>query len=102
MVCYHGDFWLREDYRSSGMSNILARFALASALLRWSPDYVIGFMPRPIAFKGLAEREGYMHCEPGTLYWRRAGTEKDFEAFMVWMGREDLNFLLTIPVAGMA
>ena len=101
MVCYHGDFWLDEKYRGSGVSNILARFALASSFLRWSPDYVIGFMPRPIAFKGLAEREGYMHSEPGCLYWHRSDNNKVLEGFMVWMGREDISHLLTIPVAGM-
>lgn len=100
-VCYHGDFWLDERHRSTGLSSILARFALASCLLRWSPDYVIGFMPRPIAFKGLAEREGYMHSEPGCLYWHRADNNKVLEGFMVWMGREDISHLLTIPLHGL-
>jgi len=100
-VCYHGEFWLSGAYRNTGLSCILARFALASAQLRWAPDYVIGFMPRPLAFKGLAEREGYMHSEPGCLYWHRADTGKDLEGFMVWMGREDIRHLMTIPLSGL-
>ncbi len=99
-VGYHGDFWLSSDYRGTGMCNILARFALASGLLRWSPDYVIGFMINPIALKGLAEREGYMHSEPGALFWHLANSDKVIETFMVWMAREDINHLQTIPLQG--
>ncbi|MCK4711834.1 MAG: hypothetical protein KAT26_03025 [Marinosulfonomonas sp.] len=101
-VCYHGDFWLSGDYRGTGVVSVLARFALASALLKWSPDFVIGLMIRPIAFKGLAEREGYMHSEPGCLYWHRADNDAVLEIFMVWMGREDISHLLTIPLQGLA
>lgn len=101
-VCYHGDFWLSGDYRGTGLANILARFALASGLLRWTPDYIIGFMIRQVAFKGLAEREGYMHSEPGALFWHRADIDQALEAFMVWMANEDLEYLLSIPLQGMA
>ena len=101
-ACYHGDFWLSGDYRGTGVSSILARFALASALLRWSPDFVIGFMARPVAFKGLAEREGYMHSEPGCMYLHHMQDDKVLEGFMVWMGREDISHLLTIPLQGLA
>lgn len=101
-VCYHGDFWLSGDFRGTGLANILARFALASCQLRWSPDYVIGFMIRQVAFKGLAEREGYMHSEPGALYWHLANSEKFYEAFMVWMENVDISHLLTLPLHGMA
>lgn len=47
-VCYHGDLWLSSDYRGTGLVNVLARFSLATALLRWAPDYVVGFMERPL------------------------------------------------------
>lgn len=100
-VCYHGDFWLGEDYRSTGLVSVLARFALATTLLRWSPDFVIGFMLRPVAFKGLAEREGYMHSEPGCLFWHCADNDAVLETFMVWMAREDISHLLTMPLHGL-
>lgn len=97
-ACYHGDLWLGSDYRGTGMVNILARFALASCQMKWMPDYIFGFMLRQISFKGLAEREGYMHSEPGALFWHLAQSEKFYEAFMVWMAREDISHLLTIPL----
>lgn len=101
LVCYHGDVWLKggdAGYRGTGLSSVLARFALATCLLRWSPDHVFAFMPRAIAFKGLAEREGYMHTEPGCLHWRHADREETLEGYMVWMYREDISHVLTIPL----
>lgn len=100
-VCYHGDLWLSSDYRGTGLVNVLARFSLATALLRWEPDYVVGFMERPLAFKGLAEREGYMHSEPGAMNLHRNGSDQVMEGFMVWMAREDISHLLTIPLNGL-
>lgn len=100
-VCYHGDLWLSSDYRGTGLVNVLARFSLATALLRWEPDYVVGFMERPLAFRGLAEREGYMHSEPGAMNLHRNNSDQVMEGFMVWMAREDISHLLTIPLNGL-
>jgi len=100
-VCYHGDLWLSSDYRGTGLINVLARFALASALLRWAPDYVVGFMEQPLAFRGLAEREGYMHSEPGAMNLYRNHFGQAMEGSMVWMAREDISHLLTIPLGGL-
>jgi len=97
-VSYHGDFWLDEAFRNTGVSGLLARFALGFNQLRWQPDYVFGIMPRPIAFKGLVQREGYMHSEPGAFNWYVADTGKMREGFMVWMAREDISHLMTIPL----
>lgn len=97
-ICYHGDLWLSSDYRGTGVVNVLARFALASALLRWLPDFVVGFMTRSLAFRGLSEREGYMHSEPGCMYLRELQDDAVMEGFMVWMACEDIRHLLTIPV----
>lgn len=100
-VCYHGDVWLKGGmggFRGTGVSSLLARVMLTTAMLRWSPDHIIGFMPEQKAFKGLGEREGYMHSEPGSLSWKIANSEDSLEAFMVWMSRVDLNHLLNIPL----
>ena len=100
-VTYHGDVWLKggpDGYRGTGVSAVLARYALASALMTWSPDYVFAFMPQPIAFKGLAEREGYMHAEPGALEWHFAENENKIKGYMIYMGRDDIDFILDIPI----
>ena len=100
-VCYHGDVWLEggeNGYRGTGISSVLARYALASALMTWSPDYMFAFMPQVFAFKGLAEREGYMHTEPGALEWHYAETDDVLKGYMIYMDRYDLDWIVDIPV----
>lgn len=98
-VCYHGDAWLKPDpeYRGTGISGVLARFALISCMLRWGPDYIFAFVPDKYAYKGLIEREGYMHSEPGALAWKLPDKAEFIRGFMVWLSREDLNHLMSIP-----
>ncbi len=95
-VCYHGEAWLCPEagFRGTGMAGVLARFALAGAVLRWAPDYVFGFMSEGLAFRGLVEREGYMHTDPGVLRWQPAGGGAVMTGFMVWMGRADLRHMM--------
>ena len=96
-VCYHGELWLKMGYRGAGMTAVLARLALVMALLKWSPDFIFGFMFPLAACKGLAAREGYMHTEPGSLFWALPGGSEDLEAWTVWMGRDDIRHILEIP-----
>ncbi len=99
-TCYHGEAWLKpgdDSYRGTGIAGTLARFALANAVLRWSPDYIFGFMPERHAFRGLVEREGYMHSDPGALYWHLQDSPEVLRGYMVWMGREDLDHMMSIP-----
>ena len=39
-------------------------------------------MARTVAFKGFAERMGYMHNEPGALRWYRKGSDVPMEGFL--------------------
>jgi len=103
-VVYHGEFFLKpggEGHRGTGLAGVLARLAMAVAWSRYSPDYVFGFMSRGLSFGGFAERNGYMHCEPNTLTWITKGQTRKMEAFMVHNSREDIDFLMSIPVEDM-
>lgn len=103
-VCYHGELWLKggpAGLRGAGMTAVLARLALVMSLIKWAPDFVFGFMFPLAACKGLAAREGYMHTEPGTLYWALPGKQEQMEIWTVWMGREDIRHILHIPPAAL-
>lgn len=100
-VVYHGEVWMAPEegrYRGSGLSTVLARTGLLETVRRWNPDYIYGFMLRQVAFKGFAERMGYMHNEPGALKWHIAGREAPLEAFLTYLSQEDARYLLDIPV----
>jgi hypothetical protein len=99
-TCYHGEFWIGGEpgeYRGKGLASVLGRYGFMEALNRLDPDHVFGFMQRAVAFKGFAERHGYMHSEPGALRWYLNGVDKPIEGFMVYMNREDLEFILEMP-----
>lgn len=100
-VCYHGEVWLNADagnYRGSGVSSVLGRFAFMTAMLRWSPDYVFGFMPKSVAYKGFVERQGYMHAEPNALHWARLDDAAPMDAFLAYMAKDDIRFLMSMPL----
>lgn len=100
-VVYHGEVWMAPEegrYRGTGLSTVMARSGLLEVMRRWDPDFVYGFMLRQVAFKGFAERMGYMHNEPGALKWQIAGREQPIEAFLTYLSEEDAKYMLDIPV----
>ena len=100
-VCYHGEFWLsggEGGHRNQGFTALLSRVVFELALKMWTPDYVFGFVPSILAFKGIPVRYGYMHCEPGV--WLGPNDEITAEEALVWMHRSDIiTFLETQPKA---
>lgn len=99
-VVYHGEVWMGDTgpYRGTGLSTVLARYGIHEAMCRWNPDYIFGFMARTVAFKGFAERMGYMHNEPGALRWYRKGSDMPLEGFVSYLSNEDTRYLLEMPV----
>lgn len=98
-VVYHGEMWIKDTdgkYRGKGLIDILARFAFLSASLNWSPDYMFGFMPRGIARRGLAEREGYMHSDPFALSWKLEGRNQPIVGNLVWMALDDIRYVIHV------
>ena len=100
-LCYHGEMWIDEDagsYRGRGMSSVLSRLGFAIALRDLNPDFIFAFMVRSVAFKGLAERAGFMHTEPASLSWKLRDKDRAIEAFTAYLSREDLRYLLRLPL----
>ncbi|MEP3945513.1 hypothetical protein [Ascidiaceihabitans sp.] len=101
-VIYHGEVWMSPNegrFRGNGLSSVLARYGLLTAMQRWNPDYLFGFMARTVAFKGFAERMGYMHNEPGALRWYRHGSDMPLEGFLSYLTNEEARYLLEMPVS---
>lgn len=97
---YHGEMWLADDsaYRGRGLIDVLARFAFLTSMLHWQPDHVFGFILRPVARRGLAEREGYMHSDPYCLSWKIEGRNAPMDCNMVWMALNDLRHVMHVPL----
>ncbi len=101
-IVYSGEVWLGGDpgqYRGTGISSVLGRFTLLTALNNFSAEYVVGFMTRPVAYKGFCLRMGFMHAEPMALRWYVTGKSDPLEGVMVYMSDEDIRFMLDLPAS---
>lgn len=104
-VSYDGEFWIdnsTDQYRGSGFSTAVNRFAFMTCLERFDPDYAFGFIAKPVAYKGFMERLGFLHNEPMAVNWKMADNEKVLEGFMVYSSNEDMRFLLGLPLPELA
>lgn len=93
-VCYHGEIWLDPSLRGCGLSAVLPRLLLALVLARWSPDYVFGFVPTKLAYRGVQAQYGYMHVEPGGILGQNPCAAAPINKWLVWLSRQDLMHLL--------
>ncbi|MCX7566782.1 hypothetical protein OS189_10560 [Sulfitobacter sp. F26169L] len=100
-VCYNGEFWIKpgdDSLRGQGFSCVLGRYAFCQALQHWNPDHMIGLMAKPVACKGFPQRLGWMNSQPGALRWFFDGRDAPVEGFMVFMDREDMHYVLELPL----
>lgn len=101
-VVYSGETWIGGtpgQFRGTGISSVLGRFALLTALNEFDADYVVGFMARPVAYKGFCLRMGFMHAEPMALRWYIKHQHEALEGVMVYMSDDDIRFLLDLPTS---
>lgn len=100
-VCYNGEFWIKPGdatLRGQGLSCVLGRYAFFQAMQHWDPDHMVGFMAKPVACKGFPQRLGWMHTQPGALRWFFEGRDAPVEGFMTFMERDDLHYVLELPL----
>ncbi|WP_299294961.1 hypothetical protein [uncultured Tateyamaria sp.] len=100
-VAYHGEFWVapeRGKYRGVGLAPVLGRTGMLEMMQKWDPDWIYGFILNVVAFKGFAARIGYLHLEPSVLKWVVDGRDAPIDTFLAYNSREDLEYLLDIPL----
>lgn len=98
---YQGEYWIapgNNGLRGRSLSAVLGRFAFVQAMQHWDPDHIMAFMVKAKAMRGLAEQGGYMHTQPGALRWHIRGVEMPVEGFMLHMDRDDLHYVLNLPL----
>ncbi len=98
---YQGEYWIapgNNGLRGRSLSGVLGRYAFVQAIQHWDPDHITAFMVKATAMRGLAEQGGYMHTQPGALRWYIRGNETPVEGFLLHMDRDDLHFVLNLPI----
>jgi len=100
-VGYCGEFWVGGkpgQFRGTGITGILGPLAFLAAMRRITPNYLIGFMPRPVIYKGFGMRSGWMHAEPYAMRWYTKNSQHMLDGTMVYMSAEDIGFLVDLPI----
>ncbi|WP_246696216.1 hypothetical protein [Mesorhizobium sp. SARCC-RB16n] len=94
VVAYHGDLWLRDDFRGKGLAGILAGIAFGLALAKWSPDFIYALVPSWLIERGIADQYGYLHREAhgSILSLPERGIEDD--DWLIWITRPELFQLI--------
>lgn len=90
-VAYHGDVWVRGDYRGQGLPNILAGIAFGVSFALWTPDFVCGLIPRWLLDKGVVAQYGYTNHEQGGSTTRLVEDGILDEDWLIWLPGGELR-----------
>lgn len=93
-VAYHGDFWLREDFRGQGMPKIMAAIARGVSFAMWAPDFVCGLPESWLLDKGVLAQYGYLHHEPGGSTLQLVEENIADDDLLAWLTGEELRTLV--------
>lgn len=91
---YHGETWLRSDFRGQHIAPLCMRLGMYMCWQKWDPDFCFGLMSWSLACQGFATRLGFANVEPLAVVWDRADVERaQHQVWTVYIEREDLLFL---------
>ncbi|MCP3368622.1 hypothetical protein [Bradyrhizobium cajani] len=93
-VAYHGDFWLRKDFRGQGMPEIMAAVLRGISFAMWSPDFVVGLAERWLLSKGVLAQYGHAHYEEGGSVLHLVEENIMDDDLLVWLTSEELQRLV--------
>lgn len=93
-VAYHGDFWLRKDFRGQGMPMIMAAVLRGVSFAMWVPDFVVGLAERWLLDKGVLAQYGHAHHEPGGSILKLVEEGIEDNDVLVWLTGEELRSLV--------
>lgn len=94
IVAYHGDLWLRDDFRGHGFPSALAGIAFGLAWAKWSPDFIYALVPTWLIEKGIADQYGYLHKEAkGSILSLPDRGVKD-DDWLIWLTQSELIELI--------
>lgn len=93
-VAYHGDFWLRRDFRGQGIPTIMAAILRGASLAMWVPDFVCGLAERWLLDKGVLAQYGHAHYEYGGSILHLVQENIVDDDLLVWLTGEELRGLV--------
>ncbi|MGY4497979.1 hypothetical protein ACVWYH_001910 [Bradyrhizobium sp. GM24.11] len=93
-VAYHGDFWLRSDFRKQGIPAIMAAILRGASFVMWTPDFVVGLAEPWLLDKGVLAQYGHAHYENGGSILNLVEENIVDQDLLVWLTGEELRELV--------
>lgn len=93
-VAYHGDLWVRRDFRGQGMPRIMQGIARGASFAMWAPDFICGLMPGRLLEKSIVTKYGYSHYEPGGSILQLIEEDIVDDDWINWLTGEELRSLV--------
>lgn len=87
-VAYHGDLWVRRDFRGQGLREIITRVAHGVSFAMWAPDFLCALVARWTLDKGVDEM---LHHEPGGSILRLVEEGIADDDWLSWLTGEELR-----------
>lgn len=88
-VAYHGDVWVRRDYRGQGMPNIMGGIAFGASFAMWNPDYVCALVEPWLLDKGVVAQYAYPHHEAHGLRLVEQNVVNEY--LLIWLTGDELR-----------
>ncbi|MCP1838565.1 hypothetical protein ACVIHI_000070 [Bradyrhizobium sp. USDA 4524] len=95
-VAYHGDFWLRKDFRGKGLPKIMAALLRGLSFTMWAPDFICGLAGRWTLDKGVLAQYEHTHHELGGSMLQLVEEDILDDDLLVWLTGEELRALIDL------
>jgi len=92
-VAYHGDLWLRKDFRKKRLARVLAGLVFGVAMSKWQLDYIFALVPSWLMEKGIASEYGYAHKEAHGSVLSLPSANISDDDWLIWLSRDELACL---------
>ncbi|WFU40043.1 hypothetical protein QA640_38405 [Bradyrhizobium sp. CB82] len=90
-IAYHGDLWVRPDFRGQGIPKIVSGIARGVSYAMWTPDFVCALVARWRVDKGVVAQNGYAHQEPGGSKLRLVEYNIVDDDWLIWVNGKELR-----------
>ncbi|WOH57624.1 hypothetical protein [Bradyrhizobium sp. BWC-3-1] len=90
-VAFHGDVWVRKDFRGQSLPKIMGRIVRCVSFALWAPDFAVGLAGGWSVDKGVYDPQ---HCEPGGSVLHLEEDHLVDDDWLLWRTGEELKNLV--------
>lgn len=87
-VFFQGAAWLHPSVRGNTINTIMARVGRVYGYTRWNADLTMAVMSLKLIGKGVPQRNGYLHIEPG--FELRNFELGDYNGGVIWIRQDEV------------